>query len=56
MNPTYTREQVYTALRNSAATPTLTAADRACGLEGTGDFPNQAYGHGRIDIGKAVGA
>jgi len=44
------------ALYTSAATPSLTAADRACGLVTPGvDFPNCAYGYGKIDVGRAVG-
>jgi len=44
------------ALFNSAVKPTLTAADRACGLVYPGqDFPNCAFGYGKIDVGRAVG-
>jgi len=54
-NPNYTYAQVLSALTSSAATPTLSAADRNCGLPGTGNFPNYAFGHGRIDVGRALG-
>lgn len=54
-NPNYDINQVYTALANTAAQPSLTSADRDCGLEGSGDFPNNAYGYGRIDVGRALG-
>jgi len=48
---------IKTALYNSAAHPTLTSADRNCGLPTPGqDFPNCAYGYGKIDVGRAVGA
>jgi subtilisin family serine protease len=44
------------ALYDSATHPTLTAADRNCGLVTPGqDFPNCAFGYGKIDVGRAVG-
>jgi len=56
VNSGWTYTQVSNALRNSAAQPTLTAADRACGLVTPGqDFPNCAFGYGRIDVGRALG-
>jgi hypothetical protein len=55
LNPGRTLEQVLVALGTTASTPPLSASDRNCGLEGNTDFPNQAYGWGRIDIGKAMG-
>jgi len=55
-NPTWTMEQVLTRLESTAAHPTLSNNDRNCGLPGAGDFPNNAFGAGRIDVGRAVGA
>jgi len=44
------------ALYTTAVTPTLTSADRSCGLVNPGeDFPNCAFGYGKIDVGRAVG-
>jgi subtilisin family serine protease len=55
-HPTWTFQQVLDALISSAAHPTLSAADRNCGLPTPGqDFPNNAWGHGRIDVGRALG-
>ncbi|OXA61995.1 bacillopeptidase F [Folsomia candida] len=54
-NPTWGYDEVYAALTTSGATPQLTTADRGCGLPGAGDFPNNAFGHGRIDVAAALG-
>jgi subtilisin family serine protease len=54
-NPTFDYDQVVNALSNSAFHPPLSNADRNCGLPGAGDFPNNAYGYGRIDVAAALG-
>jgi len=54
-NPNYSFEQVLSALQTTAAHPTLSNADRNCGVSGGADFPNNAFGHGRIDVGRALG-
>jgi subtilisin family serine protease len=54
-NPSWTFTEVFNALTTSAAHPTLSNADRNCGLPGSGDFPNHAFGHGRIDVAAALG-
>jgi subtilisin family serine protease len=49
-NPGSTYQQVYDALIANVAHPTLTSADRNCGLPTPGqDFPNNAFGYGRVD-------
>jgi len=54
-NPNFSITQVQSALQTTAATPTLSNADRNCGLPSSGNFPNYAFGHGRIDVGRALG-
>ncbi|OXA63248.1 bacillopeptidase F [Folsomia candida] len=54
-NPSFGYDEILDALSTSAAHPTVSSADRNCGLPGPGDFPNQAFGHGRIDIAAALG-
>jgi subtilisin family serine protease len=57
VNPSFSYTQVLNALSSTAAHPTLSAADRNCGLpSGSTGFPNYAFGAGRIDVGRAVGA
>ncbi|XP_021962186.1 thermitase-like [Folsomia candida] len=54
-NPTFDYDQVVNALSTSAFEPPVSNADRNCGLPGPGDFPNNAYGYGRIDVAAALG-
>lgn len=54
-NPNWGFNEVFNALTTTAAHPTLSNNDRNCGLDGSGDFPNNAFGHGRIDVGRALG-
>jgi subtilisin family serine protease len=53
-HPTWTYAQVLSALQTRAVHPTLSTADRNCGLPGSGNFPNYAFGHGRIDVAAAI--
>jgi subtilisin family serine protease len=54
-NPGWGFQEVHDALTSSAANPTLSAGDRGCGLPTPGqDFPNHAWGHGRIDVAAAL--
>ncbi len=54
-NPGWGFDEVFEALRNSTARPNISNPVRECGLpEGT-DYPNYAWGHGRIDVGRALG-
>jgi len=56
LHPTYTYDQVFAALTGTGAKPTLSNADRNCGLPTPGmDFPNHAFGHGRIDAASSLG-
>lgn len=55
VNPSWTYDDVFNALSTSAVHPELSSEDRICGLPESGDFPNQAFGHGRIDIAAALG-
>jgi len=55
-HPEFGFDHVMGVLAGSTAKPPLSENDRACGLPFPGqDFPNNAYGHGRIDIGAALG-
>ncbi|XP_021943031.1 bacillopeptidase F [Folsomia candida] len=54
-NPTWGYDEVYAALTTTGATPQLTSADRNCGLPTPNDFPNNAFGYGRIDVAAALG-
>jgi len=54
-NPNWGFEQIFNALTTTTAKPTLSNGDRNCGLPGSGDFPNHAFGHGRIDVAAALG-
>ncbi|XP_021960709.1 bacillopeptidase F-like [Folsomia candida] len=54
-HPTYGYDEVVDAISNSAFHPPLSNEDRTCGLTGAEDFPNNAYGYGRIDIAAALG-
>lgn len=54
-HPTWTYDQVYDALTMTAARIPLSNADRDCGLPTPDDYPNQACGHGRIDVAAALG-
>ncbi|OXA63504.1 Bacillopeptidase F [Folsomia candida] len=54
-NPSWGYDQIFNALTTTPAHPTLSNADRNCGLPGPGDFPNHAFGHGRIDVAAALG-
>ncbi|OXA61994.1 bacillopeptidase F [Folsomia candida] len=54
-NPTWGYDEVYAALTTTPATPQLTTADRGCGLPTADDFPNNAFGYGRIDVAAALG-
>ncbi|OXA63143.1 bacillopeptidase F [Folsomia candida] len=54
-NPSWGYDQIFTALTTTPAHPFLSNADRNCGLPGPGDFPNQAFGYGRIDVAAALG-
>lgn len=50
-NPNASYDEVYRQLTTNVALPTLTNADRNCGLPTPGqDFPNNAFGHGRVDV------
>ncbi|XP_021943582.1 bacillopeptidase F-like [Folsomia candida] len=54
-NPSWGYDQIFTALTTTPAHPTLSNADRNCGLPEGGDFPNHAFGYGRIDVAAALG-
>lgn len=54
-NPGWTFAQVLARIQETAAHPSLSSNDRNCGLPDEGDFPNNAFGAGRIDVGRAVG-
>jgi len=55
-NPNASYDDVLEALQSTAIQPPLTNADRNCGTSPNGDYPNNAYGHGRINIAAAVNA
>ncbi|XP_021955100.1 bacillopeptidase F [Folsomia candida] len=54
-NPSWGFDEIFTALTTTPVHPTLSNADRNCGLPEGGDFPNHALGHGRIDVAAALG-
>jgi subtilisin family serine protease len=54
-NPSWGFDEIFNALSTTPAHPNLSNADRNCGLPGPGDFPNHAFGHGRIDVAAALG-
>ncbi|XP_021942967.2 subtilisin Carlsberg-like [Folsomia candida] len=54
-NPSWGYDEIFTALTTTPAHPTLSNADRNCGLPEGGDFPNHAFGYGRIDVAAALG-
>jgi subtilisin family serine protease len=54
-NPNWSFQQVFTALTTTGAHPNLSNSDRNCGLPDGSEFPNHAYGHGRIDVAAALG-
>jgi subtilisin family serine protease len=51
-NPGATYQNVYDALTTTGDKPTLSNADRNCG---TGEWPNMAFGYGRINAARLVG-
>jgi subtilisin family serine protease len=51
-NPGATYENVFNALTTTGDKPTLSNADRNCG---TGEWPNMAFGYGRINAARLVG-
>lgn len=55
-NPNWDFNDIFNALTTTAAHPNLDNMDRNCGHDDSGDFPNPAFGHGRIDVGRALGA
>lgn len=53
-NPSWGFDEVFAALTSYAARPRVTIGDRNCGLPTEDEFPNNAWGWGRIDVYAAI--
>lgn len=54
-NPSWKFDDVLSALKNTADRPPVDAKDLACGNTTTSNYPNNAFGWGRINVKKALG-
>ncbi|KAF1321491.1 hypothetical protein FI667_g11944, partial [Globisporangium splendens] len=54
-NPKLTYDQILAALQSTTDTSTLISSGRTCGGTSDNVFPNNIFGHGRINVLKAAG-
>jgi subtilisin family serine protease len=55
-NPDATYDEIYKKVIEAVDLPTLSNQDRQCGVPAGSDYPNMAFGYGRVNAAKAVGA
>lgn len=55
VNPGWTYDNVLSALSKTADRPNVSSNDLGCGRNTSSNYPNNAYGFGRINVKKALG-